>query len=193
MSGGEGAVALEMRTCTVCAMYALVVLTTGCGSKLTAEQMGGVEYVMSPGTTMNATTSQGTIKIRADDAIRRTFIFDGKKLSVVMVRRRERWLGSLGLYYPEMDWAFIWPRAGIYRVTAEEGQQHFSSQAAAVRWVTRLGDMPYVYRNDGLIVGWTVRPTRHQLDVNVWRVYINGERPDTLPGGQDGAIVVSDK
>jgi hypothetical protein len=50
--------------------------------------------------------------------------------------------------------------------------------------------LPYVWRHDGLMVGWQKYLARKELDVEVWQVYVNGQKPDHLPGSRDDRIVV---
>jgi hypothetical protein len=104
--------------------------------------------------------------------------------------REERWYGSLGLCYPGPG--HHWKEHnGITRGVVEEGQQHFDSVEAAMEWIAQRTWMPFVYRNDGLMVGWGKVPGRYQLDVEVWQLMINGEKPASLPGATDEAIKVS--
>ena len=50
--------------------------------------------------------------------------------------------------------------------------------------------MPFVYRDDGLMVGWDKNLPRKQLGVEVWQILIDGKKPKRLPGSQDDKIVV---
>ena len=50
--------------------------------------------------------------------------------------------------------------------------------------------MPFVYRDDGLMVGWDKNLPRKQLSVEVWQILIDGKKPKRLPGSQDDKIVV---
>jgi hypothetical protein len=106
--------------------------------------------------------------------------------------RGERWYGSLGLYYPGPGdhWK---EHNGITRGVVEEGQQHFKSIKEAMAWIEKRKYMPFVYRNDGLMVGWSKTPERRQLTVEVWQILINGKKPMALPGAQDSAIEIGRK
>jgi hypothetical protein len=50
--------------------------------------------------------------------------------------------------------------------------------------------MPYVYRDDGLVVGWQKVPARRQLNVEVWQIYIDGRKPARLDGSQNDKVKV---
>ena len=86
---------------------------------------------------------------------------------------------------------------GINRIVVYEGQQHFSSVDEFNKWIGffKAGgfspiDEPLVYRDDGLVIGWAKALLRYQLDVEVWQIYINGRKPDKLPGSQNDKISV---
>jgi hypothetical protein len=77
----------------------------------------------------------------------------------------------------------------VARAVVEEGQQHFDTADAAVAWVKARQWMPYVYTNDGLVVGWdTTIPERKQLNVEVWQLLVAGSRPTQLGGADDAAV-----
>ena len=43
---------------------------------------------------------------------------------------------------------------------------------------------------DGLMIGWSKTPSRKQLNVEVWQIYISGKKPGELAGSQDDKIIV---
>jgi hypothetical protein len=170
------------------------------------------EIVMTPGSEITARTSHGTITIRAGatvpgsgektyktawgprtipnpDRYPRNYQWGHCQGTVDLEPRTVRWYGSLGIYSPGPG--FHWRECeGVARAVVNEGQQHFDTIPEAMRWIEQKAhEMPYVYRNDGLVVGWdTVIPERKQLNVEVWQVLIGGQRPAALPGSTDGAI-----
>jgi hypothetical protein len=148
------------------------------------------ETVMSAGMRIQATTPIGVMVITAVDELTRSYTWEGATRSVEMWPRAERWYGSLGLYYPGPGdhWK---EHKGITRGVTEEGQQHFQSAAEALKWIRSRTWMPYVYRDDGLVVGWHKTLPRKQLDVEVWQILIHGKKPTRLPGSQNEKIVVT--
>ena len=147
------------------------------------------EIVMAPGMTITATTPNGTITVSAGTGMARSYTWDGATRSVQMWPRSQRWNGSLGLYYPGPG--FHWKsNEGIARGVLEEGQQHFKTVNAALKWIRARTWMPHLYTKSGLVVGWMKVPARRQLNVDVWQIYINGRKPSNLPGSQDNKIVV---
>jgi ankyrin repeat protein len=73
----------------------------------------------------------------------------------------------------------------------EEGQQHFKSVNEAMEFLRTRAWMPYVYRDDGLVVGWGKTLARKQLNVDVWQIFVNGQKPTQLPGSQNEKIIVT--
>ena len=147
------------------------------------------EVVMAPKTSIIAETPQGAITITAGQGLKRSYTWDGATRSVEMWPREKRWYGSLGLYYPGPGnhWT---THQGISRGVVEEGQQHFKTVEDAMKWIADQTWAPLVYRDDGLAVGMRKELSRAQLNVDVWQIYINGRKPDKLPGSQDDKIVV---
>ncbi len=147
------------------------------------------EVVMSPGMRITATTPVGVITVTAVDALTRSYTWEGATRSVEMGPRHERWYGSLGLYYPGPG--FHWKEhKGIARAVVEEGQQHFKTAEEAMKWIKSRDWIPFVYRDDGLMVGWGKTLPRKQLNVEVWQILIDGKKPERLTGSQNDKIVV---
>jgi hypothetical protein len=77
-----------------------------------------------------------------------------------------------------------------YRAVVEEGQQHFNTSNEALQWLKERSWMPFVYRNDGLVVGWSTTPERHQLNAEVWQFYVQHQKPVSLEGANDAKVTV---
>jgi hypothetical protein len=150
------------------------------------------ELVLAPHAVLTATTSIGTMKIEAVDVLTRTYTWEGASRSVRLWPREERWYGSLGAYYPGPGehWE---NHHGITRGVLEEGRQNFSSESEALAWLHLGMNHLMVYRDDGLAVDWSKNLDRRQLNVNVWQILINGEKPHHLAGSQNDKITLSGK
>ena len=57
-------------------------------------------------------------------------------------------------------------------------------------WIKEPERASFVYRGDGLMVGWGKTADPKQLTVEVWQILIDGKKPSRLPGSQDDKIVV---
>ncbi|MBZ0188395.1 MAG: hypothetical protein K8F91_19260 [Candidatus Obscuribacterales bacterium] len=147
---------------------------------------------MTPGMQITAWTSNGPITVTAVDDLRRIYCWDGASRSVELIPRELRWNGSLGIYFPGPGnhWS---EHNGIARCVVEEGQQHFSSQDEALKWLQKMckRKMPIVYTGDGLVVRWTKILPRKQLSVDVFQLYVNGKKPSALPGSTDDSITIT--
>lgn len=150
------------------------------------------EIVMSKGMQITAETPNGAITITALSELERTYAWDSCSGTITMIPRTKRWYGSLGLYYPGPG--EHWKDCnGISRAVVEEGQQHFNSLEAALAWISKRFEAPriqYVYRDDGLLVTWGKNLPRKQLNVEVWQILINGEKPSHLNGSNNNKISV---
>ncbi len=129
--------------------------------------------------------------VTAGKGLKRSYTWEGETRSVEMWPRRERWYGSLGLYFPGPGnhWK---PHNGIARGVVEEGQQHFKTVDEALKWIAEQKWWPLVYRSDGLLVGWGKNLSRQQLNVDVWQIVIDGKKPTKLPGSHDDKIIVDE-
>jgi hypothetical protein len=148
------------------------------------------EIVMTPGTSITASTPQGTITITAGKNLKRSYTWEGATRSVTMWPRQNRWYGSLGLYYPGPGEHWV-KHNGITRAVVEEGQQHFATEQQAIDWLHARTYLSYVWRTDGLVVGWSKTPERRQLSVEVWQIIVDGKQPTQFPGSADAKISVA--
>jgi hypothetical protein len=163
----------------ILALFHFALLAVGCA---------GQEMVMTSGMRITATNLNGTISITAGEGMERRYVWENKQISVNLRPRVERWLGSLGAYSPG--------GGDDVHTVVEEGQQHFCSEKEALEWLSWQDNvLDYVYTPDGMVVGYrSEKLSSHNsfsLNVNVWQVFINGQRPDELPGAEINKIQVS--
>ena len=149
-----------------------------------------LELVMQPGMTITAETKAGIISVTAGRGLKRTYAWKGGSHTVALWPRTKRWYGSLGASYSSFgdDWPL---QNGITRGILQEGQQHFESEPQALDWLQKENRRSWtVYRDDGLAVSFDKFPHR-TLGVEVWQLFINGEKPKKLPGSSNGRISVT--
>ena len=138
----------------------------------------------------------------------RHYTWDGATRSVYLERRRKPWGRKTGLYWPGPGYHWR-PHGKVSRGVLNESFVEFESVETALNWLRAGGsDDPsygpflpnvpvrpqgtsYVYRDDGLAVGIALRPSRRQLNVNVWQILIDGEKPSSLPGSTNDAITLA--
>jgi hypothetical protein len=150
------------------------------------------EIVMPPNSTVVATTSAGTISIKSGKGLKRYYTWEEATRSVVMSPRIKRWNGSMGISYPGLGSHWLPKHNGISRAVLEEGQQHFKTLDDAMAWIEKCKQwVPLVYRNDGLLIAYGKALSREQLNVGVWQIMINGQKPVRLNGANDDAVHTS--
>ena len=150
------------------------------------------EIVMTTGMEITAQTATGEIKIRAGQNYERFYTWNGATRSAKLWPRKQRWWGSLGIYYPGPGehWE---SNGGITRGVVGEGVLWFKTVDDAVNWITRARSTgaDYVFTDDGLLIGFGKVPARKQVNVDVWQIMIAGEKPHSLPGSKNDLVSVS--
>ena len=167
------------------AIFAVLVLL-GCGPS--SKPYSFTELVLSPGISITAELPSGTITVTADDALKRTYTWEGASRSVRLWPRKERWDGNLGAYYPGPGdhWQ---EHHGVTRGVLQEGQQHFQSVDEALTWIQQpWHGKRSVYRDDGLFVLFDKAAGRRQINVDVIQILVGGRKPSSLPGSQSEKI-----
>lgn len=150
------------------------------------------EMVMTEGMVILATTNMETIKIEAGKGFKRTFTWAGGSRSVTLWPRKERWNGSLGLYFPGVG--NHWEKHdGITRAIIEEGHLYFSSLEKLLSYIDQYKDKRnLVYSDKGLFVYWEKTPgAGGTLSVKIWQLFVNGNRPSKIPGSNNNLICMS--
>ena len=149
------------------------------------------ETVIFPGKSIAVENVNGRLIITAGKNYLRSFTWAGATRSVIAWPRKERWNGSLGIYYPgEGDnWK---EHDGITRLVFEEGILNFDSIASLLKYLARYEDKSKVAYNDsGLFVFWDKNiGAGGTLNVILWQLVINGKKPDGIPGSHNEKIEV---
>jgi hypothetical protein len=133
------------------------------------------EIVIPPDAAITAKTESGMITIKSGKGLKRYYTWNGVTRSVVMWPRAARWYGSFGVYYPGPGSHWLPKHEGISRGVLDEGQQHFDTLEEAIFWL-RKHDRDCVYRDDGLVVCFSINLGREQINVDVWQIYIGGDK-----------------
>ena len=138
---------------------------------------------------ITATTPVGTIAITAVDERTRAYTWDGATRAVERSSETARVLGGAGAFHCSFDehWR---DHHGISRGLTREGQKHCKTVFEAMKWIREPDQATFVYRNDGLVVGWEKVPNDKVLTVEVWQIFVDGKKPKRLPGSGDDKIVV---
>lgn len=152
------------------------------------------EIVLAAGEGLEVMTSLGLLEIQAGANNLRTYTWDDGQCqrSAELWPRSSRWNGSYGLYFPGPG--NHWQDChGIRRATLEEGQMHFATTANALLWLqdeqtrctpSALMSCDHIHTADGLVLQFGKIPSRKQLNVRLFQILINGEKPKDLPGAK---------
>jgi len=149
------------------------------------------EIVMTPGMKLTARTPSGTITITANEGYKRTYQWGSCSKTVTLSPRHERWLGQKGIFYPAPGITWLFGCEGIHRADLEESQLHFGTEQEFLMWISQYKGVPYVYTNDGLMVGFRTFPDRMIVIVEVHQVFIDGKKPSRLHDADDASISVT--
>jgi hypothetical protein len=161
------------------------------------------EIVMPKGSTIQATTQEGVITIRAGEDYVRIFEWDGASRSAQMKARAKPWYGTLGIFCPGESG--MWRKHhGISRVVYAEYRLSYSTKGEAERYIAEQwgkhvenysddsDDLPAgVWNDQGLLVRWSRKPGAEYLGVTVVQVIIAGKIPNGLLGSQDRNLITT--
>jgi hypothetical protein len=151
--------------------------------KQTARNSRDHHAVLSVGDTLEIRNENGSLRIIADSDLKRTFMWDGASRTVVMERRKEPWKGAVGLYWPGPGdhWE---DHKGVTRGVVQEQTRDFKDEASFREWLRGYQEWyDAKHTPDGIVAGWSITPSRGQLNVELWRITIAGNQPEALDGG----------
>lgn len=145
-----------------------------------------IDTVLPQDSVLTAHTAAGHIKIEAGPGSLRIFSWEDARRAVATIPRDEPFVGAMspGLHYAGQPPAWQ-PYQGIKRVHYEESSRNFASPMGAKIW-TQIRRLYFTYNDQGLAIGW--KRDGDTLHVEVWQFYVDGERPDNLPGANNDAI-----
>jgi hypothetical protein len=159
------------------------------------------ESVLPNETTLRVHDGEGLFSVTAVSPTVRTFTWPhGRVATVTLISRgtTTRWQGSFGLYHPSAELRGTnWSEIGVF----EEAQAHFSRQSEAIKWLARgrafHGSSTFLWTHDGIAVFMHEEQSPRVaadrvLQVDVWQLCINGQRPSMLPNASDNAIHLLD-
>jgi len=151
-----------------------------------------------PLTQVTAHTPLGVLRITSGHGLLRTYTWDGVSRSLELIPPDPGPYGERSFHtrvfrhgerVPWHDWE---DHSGITRGEAWESRKDFSTLAEADAWLAKQQNetMPYVWTNDGLVVGWSTDVDWRSLTVEIYQILIQGERPSRLAGSDDSKVVV---
>lgn len=152
------------------------------------------ETVMSNDMKICATYHDDKICITSEGSTKRIISVGEKIYSMTLVPRTKRWHGKLGLIEPEQPKNIFKSKDGTTRLLVTEAQITYNSVESSIERLQFYKNNGYnlVYNDDGLLVMWqeSVLPEQNVLDVSLFQILINGEKPKKLPGSHNRNIIV---
>ena len=173
-----------------------IIFVFACRTSQNGQQNGkAIEAVLSDGMKICAKASNDSICISAIGQNKRSILWDGQDRSITLLPRKERWNGKLGLVSPNQP-KNIWKgENGITRVLIEEAEIRYDSIESAIEAINFPGKEKYsvVYNDNGLLLTWhsSDSPEEKLLDLMVYQILIDGEKPKHLPGSRNEDIDIS--
>lgn len=166
----------------VCLSVAFLAISlVGCGRKIAV-----IGNVLSQGQGVYANNHAGAVAIFYISPIKRKYVWDGQSRIVTMIPREEAFLGMTGLYNPAES---MITGKSTTRLVVMESKMYFTSYNDVYAFLKQSSEtMNWVYTNDGLVVGFARNAERHQIDISLWQLEINGRKPISLLGSRDAAI-----
>lgn len=171
--------------------FVLCIFASGCSTLSILREPE--ETVLTPGMKISAINKNGEFSIRYVDSHRREFGWNGETKIVGMYTRPERYSppgdieskGYLGLYNPATGRAKV-------RLVVQEALKHFSTEDNVYRFLRQGSAVnDWVYTDDGLMVGFSETPSRNQMNIEVWQILLNGEKPTGLRGSRPENISIT--
>ena len=147
------------------------------------------ELAMLPGMKIEAENKNGSVSIESLDSLKRLYKWDGRSEVRVLIPRTYRWYGMMGAYDPAD--AYIWEIFNP-RIVAEDSQLYFQTMEEVEKWLYQSSAiLDWVYNDEGLVVGFAKSPNRNQVNIEVYQIYLNGEKPNKLEGSRPENLKVS--
>ncbi len=148
------------------------------------------ETVLKPGETIEFQNPNGSGKIEYISDRKRYFSFsEGTERVVKMKVRKKRFRGKLGLYDPASRWFFESSKGK--RIVATEAEMNFESLEEALEYLHQGSAIQkWVYNDEGYVVGYFESPERDQINIDLYRYYINGKPALNMPGYDNSKVVL---
>lgn len=153
------------------------------------------EIVMNDGMKICAMSQNNNkICIISEGNTKRIICIGEEKYSITLIPRTKRWHGKLGLIEPKQPENIFKTDNYTIRLLITEAQIAYSSVESSVQRLPLYKNNGFnlVYNDDGLLIMWkeSVAPGNNVLDISIFQILIDGEKPNKLPGSQNQNIIV---
>lgn len=151
------------------------------------------EVVLSAGMKIEAINKNGIFSILYIDSHRRKFGWNGNSETIRLNARSKRFpevsalrsKGDLGLYHAA-------PGRRYPRLVVREAIVHFDCTEKLYQFLRQGSNlMDWVYTEDGLMIGFNEYPERNQINILLFQLLLNGQKPDGLSGARPESINIT--
>jgi hypothetical protein len=163
----------------------LATLAVGCHAVAVSKSKKGNpqvhDAVLSQGEFVEFENPNGKGRIvYVSDFIRR-YEIDGVSYNVKLIQRDRESLHRNGIYNPGESWGPI-SMKNAPRFVLDESILRFSTIEDAVKFF-KLGhrEFKWVFNKSGLALAYMETPGRHQINISLFKCYLNGKPMSTLP------------
>lgn len=187
-------------------LFLIMFFISGCGgmspeaSSLVSSPGIIPKPVLKQGTKVTVTSEIGTIKIVAVKGSERSFLLDDDERVVNLEKNENSLKAEIGIYAP-VPGKSAKALDRVYLIDIEEAlmSYHTLNEPIDFLWKQRFEKQGYdvetIYTDDGLVVQLSRyikrdKPQGAPLHINIWQVYVMGEKPVRMPGSQNEKIKV---
>ena len=158
------------------------------------------EVVLKPGQSIQFENENGSGFIRYISKNKRRYeitksqygIARGLQKTIKMIIRKNRFWGKRGLYGPTTFLGF--EISFGQRLVVSEAEKYFNSLEAALNYL-KVGENPsrWVHNDEGYVLGYFETPHRNQVNVTLYRYYIDGKPALKMPGYDNEKLLINRK
>ncbi len=149
------------------------------------------------GTRLTIISDMGTIQITATDTNTRKFLLDEDERNVTLAPSENSMKAEIGLYSPVRGLSSRLHDRTV-RISLDEALMSYHTMNEPVDFLWRQKfekpgyDVETIYTDTGLVVQLSKYLKRNKpyppLDINIWQIYVMGEKPLKMPGSQNEKI-----
>lgn len=164
--------------------FMMVFSISGCGvlpAVTTTEEARAHDAVLAEGDVVEFRTPNGVGRIIYVSEFVRRYEIGGDSYEVTLVQRDEEFMHRAGIYNPGESWGPLWMRSAP-RFVVDESVVRFSKMEEAVTFFRYGADTTkYVSSESGLVLGYEETPGRYQVNVSLYKCYVNGKLMKSMP------------
>lgn len=147
------------------------------------------EIVLRPGMQIQFENRNGSGSIEYKNSYQRMLTIGGKKLTITMIARNKRFRGQLGLYNPASRSTLSLEKSP--RIVAVESEMHFATEEQAQNFLIEGATVQdWVYNDSGYVIGFFNTSSRNQVNVTLYRYFIDGKPARFMKGFNNKNIKV---